>query len=176
MLTEIELQGSGKPVDLGVVSADFSQSGLEAAGAADGSQKTGWAIMPEFGKPHALIMEARSKVGYSGSVQLSFRLSFRFGRQHTLGRFKLYATTDNPALFRPLPSRVRDLLGKSAGRPEPGRESGTDEVLSGYQHHAQRRAKTARRREEVPRGGGEISPSHHGHARPRPSRATPSFS
>jgi len=114
VLTEFELQGSGKPVDLGVVSADFSQDGFDAKGAADGSQKTGWAIMPEFGKPHTLILEARNKVGYSSSVQLSFRLSFRYGRQHTLGRFKLYATTDNPALFRPVPDRVRELLQKSA--------------------------------------------------------------
>jgi len=129
VLTEIELQGSGKPVDLGVVSADFSQPGFEAKAAADGSQKSGWAIMPEFGKPHALILEARNKVGYSSSVQLSFRLSFRYGRQHTLGRFKLYATTDNPALFRPVPDRIRELLEKAAeSRPQPEK----DEITKYY--------------------------------------------
>ena len=119
VLTEFELQGSGKPVDLGVVSADFSQDGFDAKGAADGNQKTGWAIMPEFGKAHTLILEARNKVGYSSSVQLSFRLSFRYGRQHTLGRFKLYATTDNPALFRPMPDRIHELLEKSAESRTP---------------------------------------------------------
>jgi mono/diheme cytochrome c family protein len=130
VLTEIELQGSGKPVDLGVVSADFSQAGFDAKGAADGSQKTGWAIMPEFGKPHALILEARNKVGYSSSVQLSFRLSFRYGRQHTLGRFKLYATTDNPALFRPAPDRIREILEKAAeSRTPPEKEELTKYYL-----------------------------------------------
>jgi len=112
VLTEIELQGSGKPVDLGVVSADFAQDGFAASSAADSNQKTGWAIMPQFGATHTLILEAKNKVGYSSAVQLSFRLSFRYGRQHTLGRFKLYGTTDNPALFRPLPDRIRGLLTK----------------------------------------------------------------
>jgi hypothetical protein len=129
VLTEIELQGSGKPVDLGVVSADFSQSGFAAKGASDGSQKTGWAIMPEFGKPHTLILEARNKVGYASNVQLSFRLSFRYGRQHTLGRFKLYATTDNAALFRPVPDHIREILEQAA---ESRAQAEKDELTKYY--------------------------------------------
>ena len=141
VLTEFELQGSGKPVDLAVVSADFSQEGFDAPGAADGNQKSGWAIMPEFGKPHTLILEARNKVGYSSSVQLSFRLSFRYGRQHTLGRFKLSATTDSPALFRPVPDRIRELLEK----PATARANSEKEELTKYHLDTNARLSAARK-------------------------------
>ena len=87
----------------GLGPADFEQSGWAPRGVFDGDQATGWAIMPAFGKPHTLLFETHSPVGYgSGELFLSFRLSFQYGRQHTLGRFKLYATTENAALLRPI--------------------------------------------------------------------------
>ena len=114
-LTLQALQGNARPVELGVVSADFEQGGLSARGVFDDSAKTGWAVKPSFGRPHTLIFEAKSPVGSGGGeLLLSFRLSFQYGRQHTLGRFKLYATTDSPALLRPLPGRISELLGKAA--------------------------------------------------------------
>ena len=115
VLTELTVMGEGRPVDLGAVSADFEQGGLPGKNAFDGDQKTGWAVMPSFGKPHTLIFEARSPIGYGSSeILFSFRLSFQFGRQHTLGRFKLYATMDNPALLRPMPGNIRSLLSKAS--------------------------------------------------------------
>jgi len=113
VLTELELQGSGKPVDLAGVNVSFAQQGFSEKGPFDGdANKGGWALQPEFGKPQTLVFEARGKVGYGSNVQLSFRLMQRFGRQHTIGRFKLYATADNAALLRPLPDRIRTLLAK----------------------------------------------------------------
>jgi len=114
VLTELTLQGDGRPVDLSAVQADFEQEGWPARGVFDGNQKTGWAVMPSFGQSHTLVFETRSPVGYgSNEVLLSFRLSFQYGRQHTLGRFKLFATTDNPALLQPMPDNVRAVLQKA---------------------------------------------------------------
>ncbi len=114
VLSELTLQGSGKPVDLGAVSADFEQGGLYTAkGSFDGDPKTGWAIYPRSGQPHTLIFEARNAVGYGDEVLLSFRMSFQYGQQHTLGKFRLYSTTDDRALLRPTPDNVRAILTKA---------------------------------------------------------------
>jgi hypothetical protein len=114
VLTEITLQGSGKPVELGAVSVDFIQNPTHVASTVfDGKQDTGWAVMPEFGKPHTLIFEARNQVGYGNDVLLSFRLDCKSGHvSHTLGRFRLSATTDNRQLLRPMPDKIRTMLAK----------------------------------------------------------------
>ncbi len=124
VLTEIVLQASGQNIVLGAVDADFAQRGFAATGATDGNEKTGWAIAPETGKPHTLTLETRTKIKTKGQLELAFRLGFHFGHQHTLGRFKLYATTDNPALFRPVPEEVRFILAQpSEERSEPEMET-----------------------------------------------------
>jgi hypothetical protein len=114
VLTEITLQSDGRPIGLSVISADFEQGGWSARGVFDDDQQTGWAVMPSFGQSHTLIFQAAAPIGSGGPTNLSFRLSFRYGRQHTLGRFKLYATTDNPALLRSMPEKIRELLAKPA--------------------------------------------------------------
>ena len=122
VLSELTLQGSGKPVDLAAVSADFEQGGLYTAkGAFDGDANTGWAIYPQWGKPHTLVFEARNQVGYGDDVLLAFRLSFQYGQQHTLGKFRLSATTSDRALLRPIPENIRAFVAKPAdqrGQPE----------------------------------------------------------
>ncbi len=115
VLTELTVQGDGRPVDLGVVSVDFEQEGWPARAAFDGNQGTGWGIASSFGQPHTLIFETRSPVSYGGSdILLSFRLFFQYGREHTLGKFRLFATTDNPSLLRAMPESLRALLQKPA--------------------------------------------------------------
>ena len=114
VLSEVSLQGSGKPVDLAAVSTDFQQGGLSGAAVFDGNQESGWAVMPQFGKPHTLIFEARNQVGYGADVLLAFRLDCKSHHiAHTLGRFRLSATTDNLQLLRPTPDKVRVALAKA---------------------------------------------------------------
>ena len=113
VLSELTLQGSGKPVDLAAVSADFEQGGTYTAkGSFDGDPKTGWAIFPKTGEPHTLIFEARTAVGSGDNVLLAFRLSFQYGQSHTLGKFRLSATTSDGSLLRPMPDKIRALLAK----------------------------------------------------------------
>ncbi len=115
VLTEISLQGSGKPVELAAVSADFIQNETHVPQTVfDGKQDTGWAIQPQYGKVHTLIFEAKNQVGYGNEVLLAFRLDAKSGHvQHTLGHFKLYATTDDRQLLRPMPDKIRKLLAKA---------------------------------------------------------------
>ncbi len=115
VLSEISLQGSGKPVELAAVSTDFAQGGgLTGATSFDGNQETGWAVMPQFGKAHTLIFEARNQVGYGNDVLLAFRLDCKSKHlAHTLGRFRISATTSNLQLLRPMPDKIRVALGKA---------------------------------------------------------------
>ncbi len=129
VLTELTLTGDSRNVDLAAVRADFEQEGWPATGAFDGDAKTGWAVQPKFGEPHILLFEVRSAIGFGGSEPvLQFKLSFDYGRQHTLGKFRIYATTDSPALLREMPAKIRDIVQKA-----PAERSDADkEALTKY--------------------------------------------
>ncbi len=113
VLNELELTIGGKKLNLAAISADFSQESWAVAGAADGKIESGWAVMPTFGKPLSAIFALRSPSG--NAEKLNIALRFQFGRQHTLGRFRLSVTTAPAALLRPLPADIRALLDKPAG-------------------------------------------------------------
>ena len=91
--------------------ADFSQDGWAVAGAADADPKSGWAVMPQFGKPHVAIFETSEEVGAVGGSVLSIVLEQPYGQQHTLGRFRLSATTaPRPVKLESLPTPVAEIL------------------------------------------------------------------
>ena len=113
VLTEVVLQVGGAPFVLHGVSADFSQGGFSADGPFDGDQKTGWAVMPKFGATRTLVFAGEKPVPDNGDRTLGFRFSFQFGRQHTLGRFRISATTEPVARLKPVPDLVRRILAKS---------------------------------------------------------------
>lgn len=112
VLNELEVAATGKKLSLDAISADFSQDGWAVAGASDGKLESGWAIMPTFGKPLSAVFALRSPPG--DTEKLNITLRFQFGRQHTLGHFRLSATTSPAALLRPLPADIRAILDKPA--------------------------------------------------------------
>jgi hypothetical protein len=129
VLTEVSLQDGGAPVGLRGVSVDFAQGSFSAEGPFDGSQQTGWAILPQFGKAHTLVFATDKPLPSGGERALGFRFSFQFGREHTLGRFRLSATTDNPALLRPVPDSIRKIIAK----PAAGRSKKEQDELAAFQ-------------------------------------------
>ena len=129
VLTELSLQDYGKPIPLTAISATFEQPGLPAAKVFDGDQKTGWAIQHGTGKAQELLFTPGASIGVGGEHTLAFRFSFQFGRQHTLGKFRLSATSDNPALLRPMPENIRALFTKSAEKRTPAEK---DELTKFY--------------------------------------------
>ncbi|MES2570601.1 MAG: DUF1549 domain-containing protein, partial [Verrucomicrobiota bacterium] len=97
-------------------SADFSQAGFEVARAIDNDPKTGWAFLPETGKPHTAFVETTAPVdlkrGEAGS-SLVFTLRQTHGDNHALGRFRLSAT-NAPLPVRELPASIRAILRSGA--------------------------------------------------------------
>lgn len=72
---------------------DFAGEGRAAAMALDGRADTGWSIIGQTGKPHAAVFEFSAPVGHAGGTLLHLTLDQTFIHQHTLGRFRVSATT-----------------------------------------------------------------------------------
>jgi hypothetical protein len=144
VLTEVSLQDGGAPIALKGASVDFAQRGFSKDGPFDGDQKTGWAIMPEFGRAHTLVFTLDKKLSAGGERALGFRFSFRFGREHTLGRFRILATTDDPALSRPVPESVRRIIAK----PAKDRSADEQKELAGFQFDTNPELSAAKKKAE----------------------------
>ena len=88
------------PILLQQPTATFSQTGFggfPVGAAIDGNPATGWAIDPNEVAQTA-VFETSTDIFTSGGT-LTFTLDQLYGSFHTIGRFRLSATTDNRALF-----------------------------------------------------------------------------
>jgi hypothetical protein len=112
VLSEVEVVVAGKPVAWRSASAAYSQGGWMASGAIDGKRETGWAIASEFGKTHPLLLIADQAWMGSGDDQVTLRLRFDYGRQHTLGRFRIALTRRHPLDLVPAPEKVQQAFSK----------------------------------------------------------------
>jgi hypothetical protein len=90
--------------------ADFAQSGFVAAGAIDGNDATGWAVSPQFGKPHEATFEIADGNASAGVLMITLSQQFRDGK-HLLGKFRLSVTDSEKPLTRPkLPDAIAAAL------------------------------------------------------------------
>jgi hypothetical protein len=111
-----------QPVTFSRATADFSQQGWDVAGAVDGKNETGWAVLPEFGKPHAAIFETAGPVGSDAAVELEGGITLtvtldhqQIYPQHNLGKFRLSATSaKNPAGVQAIPVNIQGILALAA--------------------------------------------------------------
>ncbi|HEV3024562.1 MAG TPA: PSD1 and planctomycete cytochrome C domain-containing protein, partial [Pirellulales bacterium] len=108
VLNEVEATFNDAPVKWSAVSGSHSQNDYPAAAAGDGKPETGWAILPQVGQANHLVLEAASDLGDGNAATLTLKLYQNFGGQHTVGRFRLSATT------APRPVRA-----EGAGGPPP---------------------------------------------------------
>jgi hypothetical protein len=102
-----------RPVAWGAASADFSQDKWPVAAAVDGDAKTGWAVSPQFGKRHVAVFETKSILDVPDGATLTIVLDQQYGSQHTIGRFRLSATTmPRPVQLDGFPDEVAAVLAK----------------------------------------------------------------
>lgn len=96
----VDKSGKETPVKLKQAVADHSQDSFAIAGAIDGKNNTGWAMLPQIGQSHEAIFEAEKpwaeeEAGAKFVVRLEFNSQYP---QHNIGRFRLTATrSPNPA-------------------------------------------------------------------------------
>jgi hypothetical protein len=106
---------NGQAVALQNADADFAQNGWPVAAAIDGDAKTGWAVDPQYGKPHTAVFETKQDTGGDGGSTLTFVLEQNYGSQHTIGRFRISATTSGrPVRVGGLPDPIAKLLAVPA--------------------------------------------------------------
>jgi hypothetical protein len=101
------------PVVFGQATQDFSQPDFVAAQSIDGKNddQKGWAIAEGAGRAHVAVFETKENVGAEGGVMLTIVLDQQYGAQHSIGRFRLSATTSpRPVRLSALPPDVVDAL------------------------------------------------------------------
>ncbi len=82
-------------VEFAAAKADFEQADRPwaANNTIDGKDDTGWAISPQIGKKHWLVLRLKDSLTAMQPTYLRIRLSHQYGQQHSIGRFKLSLQT-----------------------------------------------------------------------------------
>jgi hypothetical protein len=117
--------GAPQPVQLRGGSATFSQNSFSPAQClGELNPQRGWAVHPQFGQAHTVVFETAQDLP-ADSV-LTFTLVQNFGGQHTIGRFRISATSS----ARPvkaggpmLPQNVADILAVAEGQRTPQQQA-----------------------------------------------------
>ena len=85
--------------------ATFEQSGYPVRNAIDSDEQgdpTGWAIVPQTGRPQTAIFFTDAPVGGDGGTLLTFVLDHQYGQQHVIGKFRLSVNSDANAADAPV--------------------------------------------------------------------------
>ena len=117
-----------KEVRLQNASADYSESGYDVSKAIDGNTdaKNGWSIGDKTGRAHAASFELEGKPFDATGSLLIFTLVQKYGTNHTIGRFRIAATTQ-PLPVREQPESIKEILAaKPEGRTDQQREELAD--------------------------------------------------
>jgi hypothetical protein len=125
VLTELKLsfrlpgEKRAKPIALKNAQADFAQEGWAVAGAIDNNRATGWAIAPEFGKPHTAYFQLATPLNLPSGATLTATMTHEFGSQHTLGRFRLSLTDSKTLSLKGPPAAIVKILGIEPAKRAP---------------------------------------------------------
>lgn len=106
--------------------ADFSQGKYDAGSAIDGDAKTGWAIAPQFKRPHhaTFMLEEPHVAG----GKMNFRLTLRqnFGKARSIGCFRVSVVTGDTR-SRSVPANIVKIAKRPVGKwTEPQRKAVID--------------------------------------------------
>lgn len=96
ILSKIELDADGAPVELAKFAATYIQGGYGVNGFADDNGDSGWAVYPEAGKPQELGIQLAKPV--SGELKLTLTFNSPSWPEHVLGRFRLGITETADAI------------------------------------------------------------------------------
>src|SRR4051794_4523245 len=123
--------GKPQPVKLAKATADHSQDGFPIANAIDAKGDTGWAVLPQIGKPHAAVFETDKPLATGDAAGTTFTFTLAFNSpspQHNIGKFRLSATTTPRPAGRVIPPAVKTAL---AIAPDE-RTDGQKKEIAGY--------------------------------------------
>jgi mono/diheme cytochrome c family protein len=110
-VTAAEGNSPAAPVNFARATASFSQARFPVENLLkEGSgPQGGWAINPQFKRPHWAVFSSARPLGHAEGTTLTFRLEQNFGGGRTIGRLRLSAITGDTAR-ETLPADVVDAL------------------------------------------------------------------
>ena len=111
VLSEFGLEQEGKPVKLSKATATFEQTGFPAKNAIDGianKKQNGWAVMGNTGQPATAYFQL--EVPLKSDAPVTVILQQHYGENHTLGKFRLSATSATGPIEAPNASIPADVL------------------------------------------------------------------
>ncbi len=112
-----ETEDFANPIALqfAAAAADHEQADKpwRATNAIDNDPATGWAIGPEYGKNHWAEFQLTQPLSDASSRFLRVRLSQQYGKQHTIGRFKLSVQTGSEPSIK-VPENIVTILAIAA--------------------------------------------------------------
>ncbi len=153
VLSEVEIAVDGKSRKAKSASANHSQDGFPAANAIDGRLDSGWAIFPDAGKSHSLVVELAEPIAAVGgkataSVKLRFQSQFA---KHSIGRLRVSATSSpRPHGMQEVPEAIRTIATIDPARRTDAQRDALREHFRGKVSAAMRRLRdgvAARRKE-----------------------------
>ncbi len=122
VLSKLEIFAGDSPkfdkknqVKIKSVSSDFSQKDYPAKNILDNKDKTGWAIMPQVGKPHELTIVFGAPIDSKKKKQFQIKLHQLYGGHHLIGRFRVQLMSgEHPDSVAP--KNIRNLLAIAEGK------------------------------------------------------------
>jgi hypothetical protein len=133
-LTEFTMTAAGQPMRIARAGANFAQvsfGGWPAEAAIDGKPQTGWGIDPAEGLRHVAVFELAQPLSCTPGSLMEFRLDHA-GRQHSIGRLRLSATSAKPPI--PMPASETQFLVR--GTIPPTKTGGTLAVSDAFFHQS----------------------------------------
>ena len=101
--------------------ADFSQPNWDVSGILSDAPKTGWAINPQFGKPHTATLLFAKPLNLKNSPQIRLTLTHNYGGGRTIGRLRISLLKSKPTTDL-LPKSIRKVLAKKKRSPKETKE------------------------------------------------------
>ena len=114
VLTQFEVDESGKKLELARISADYSsaESVINLVLRPMDQLKRGWAVDPEFNRPHYVVIEPSRIAGSANSSLFTFRIGNEYGEGASIGRFRISVTDSE--FPEPLPETAAKALATAA--------------------------------------------------------------
>ena len=120
LLHRLDVAADGQAVKLVDATTTFAQDKTSAAAVIDGNDNGSWAISPQFGQAHAAVFQTAEPLGNGEPVTLSITMRHLFGRNHTIGRFRIMASTGpRPIVAGEMPDAIAAILAIDEANRSP---------------------------------------------------------
>jgi len=129
ILSECRVAAAGKPLAFSEARASFSQVKWDVAKAIDGNPKTGWAISPQFGKPHWAAFTLTEPLETREGDELTVVLDQFYGSGRTIGKLRIMVAERDPGAVV-IPPEIRKLLTRKEKDLKPKELQKIDSFLA----------------------------------------------